>query len=237
MAKRLAKRQRAARVERSNNRAVPKAKRQKQNNSNKDKTIDDFLKRFEQISEQYELLTSPSTNRTLRFLCMYKGLIEGVGNAAIEAAPKPMSNEEIVKVYKHAVTLIHDAGDVLLVWWRKVGCTPLKPELTKAQSRQAAEIAAYDMKASAPLISVSALQGDEWFFICLGKYLSGEMTSTVPEKLDFYLWDILRRNPSIKSPDAVRELEKHGFKMTEEAFRMRKKRMRFAEFKRFRATR
>jgi hypothetical protein len=201
----------------------------------KDKIIDNFLKRFEQISEQYDL-ASPSTKRTLRMVCMYSELIEGVGNGAIEAAPKSMSNEEIVNVYKQIVTRIRDAGDALLVWWRKVGWTPLKPELTKAQSRQAAEIAAYDMKASAPLISVSALQGDEWFFICLGKYLSGEMTSTFPEKLDFHMWYILRGNPSIKSPDAVRELEKHGFKMTEEAFRMRKKRMGFAEFKRFRAT-
>ena len=234
MAGREAKKQRTARGKRSDKRASRNTKAAKQNNSI-DKTLDDFfLRRFSQISQQYEL-ASPSTKRTLRMLCMYSGLIEGVGNAAIEAAPKSMSNEEIVNVYEQIVTRVRDAGDALLVWWRKAGW--LKPELTKAQARQAAEIAAYDMKASAPLISVSALQGDEWFFICLGRYLSGEMTSTVPEKLDFHLWDILRRNPSIKSPEAVRELEKFGFAMTEEAFRMRKKRMRVADFKRFRATR
>jgi hypothetical protein len=214
MSKRESKKQGAVREARINKRAARKAKTGKRN--------DDLFRLFSQISRQYEI-TEPSTICGLRRLCMYSGFIQAVGNAAIEKANKSMSGEEIAKLYDQTVTRIHAAGSALTVWWRKAGRTPLKPELTKAQSRQAAEIAARDVKASASLISLSALEGDERFFIYLGKYLSGDMNSTFPDKLDFYVWHILRRNPSIKSPDAVRELKKHGFTMTEEAFRMRKK--------------
>jgi hypothetical protein len=168
---------------------------------------------------------------------MYHGLVDAVVNVALEGAHKSMSREEIVKLYKQVFEGMDAAAAALSVWGMKTGFTPGKPELTKAQSRQAAEIAAQDVKASAELISLSALEGDEQFFVYLGQYLSGEMTSTFPQALDFYLWEILRRNPSIKSPHAVRGLKKLGFTMTEEAFRMRKKRMGFAEFKRLRATR
>jgi hypothetical protein len=224
MAKRVAKRQRAVKESRINKRATRKAKAGKRNH--------DLFRLFSQINRQYEI-AEPSTICGLRRLCMYSGFIQAVGNAAIEKANKSMSGEEIAKLYEQTVTRLHAAGSALTVWWRKAGYTRLKPELTKAQSRQGAEIAAHDVKASASLISLSALEGDERFFIYLGKYLSGEMNSTFPDKLDFYVWHILRRNPSIKSPDAVRELKKHGFTMTEEAFRMRKKRFGFAKFKRF----
>jgi hypothetical protein len=224
MAKPEAKRQRAVKESRINKRATRKAKAGKRNH--------DLFRLFSQINRQYEI-AEPSTICGLRRLCMYCGFIQAVGNAATEKAKKSMSGEERAKLYEQTVKRLHAAGSALTVWSRKAGYTRLKPELTKAQSRQGAEIAAHDVKASASLISLSALEGDERFFIYLGKYLSGEMNSTFPDKLDFYVCHILRRNPSIKSPDAVRELKKHGFTMTEEAFRMRKKRFGFAKFKRF----
>jgi hypothetical protein len=230
MAKREAKKQHGVRKAGNDKRIVRKGKRRKQNNLTRNNTIDNFFKRFWQISQQYERI-GPSTKRTLRMLSIYSGLVETLANQAIEKADTSMSREEIAKLYKQTVTGIRDAGEILLpVWWMKVGATP---ERTQAKSRQAAEIAAHDVKASAPLIGLCALEGDERFFIYLGRYLSGEMrSSTLPDKLDFCLWWILRRNPWIKSADAVRELRKDGFTMTEEAFRMRKKRMGFAKLTR-----
>jgi hypothetical protein len=221
---------------RSNKRAAHKAKAGKQNRL--DKAVADFSRRFSQIRQQYER-AEPSTKFTLRTLCMYSGLIEAVINAVTKIANKSISPEELAK---HGIDAamppeefgkrgIYAADRALVVWLMKAGFTPLKPELTKAQSRAAAEIAVQDLKANAELISLSALEGNEWFFIYLGKFLSGEMDTSFPERLDFDVWDILSRNPSIRSPDAVHELKKLGWTMTEDAFRMRRKRLG-AEFTR-----
>jgi hypothetical protein len=232
MAKRLAKKQRAPTERRSDTRDARYAKTGKQNSST-DKIIDDFFfERFEQISQQYELV-APRKKRGLRFQCMYKGLLDAIANAAIEGASKSMSREQLAKMGEDLARGMRNAFPLLTLWSAKAGSTPLKLELTKGQSRQAAEIAAQDVKANPELISLFALEGDERFFIYLGKYLSGEMVSSFPDSLDRALWRILWYDPSIKSPDAVRELKKQGWTMTEEAFRMRKKRFGFREFKRF----
>jgi hypothetical protein len=231
MVKRQAKRERAARAERINNRTASKAKAGKQNDST-DKAIDDFFERFAQVSDSLFELVAPRKKRGLRMQYMYKGLLDAVANAAIEGAHKSMSREEIAKMTEDLARGMNAAFPLLTLWSAKAGSTPLKLELMKRQSRQAAEIAAQDVKANPELISLFALEGDKWFFIYLGKYLSGEMVSAFSDELDQAVWHLLWLDPSIKSPDAVRKLKKEGWTMTEEAFRLRKKRFGFREFER-----
>jgi hypothetical protein len=88
-----------------------------------------------------------------------------------------------------------------------------------------AKLAAQDLKLWHKNIQVAANENNKQFFIYLGKFLSKEISAEIFDPIDLALAHLIDRNPSIKAKDAVRELEKHGWKMTEEAFRMRKKRL------------
>jgi hypothetical protein len=65
------------------------------------------------------------------------------------------------------------------------------------------------------------------FFIELGKCLSGEIKSKADE-IDTDIAHIIAANSSITAADAVRELETRGWHITQEAFRMRKQRLKRA---------
>jgi hypothetical protein len=93
-----------------------------------------------------------------------------------------------------------------------------------------AKYASRDLKACRGLISEAAKKGDELFFIVLGKCLSGEIKKEICDRLDSDIARIVCENPSITAKHAVRELEEWGWSMTEENFRMRKKRLGLVEF-------
>jgi hypothetical protein len=88
-----------------------------------------------------------------------------------------------------------------------------------------AKLAAQDLKFWHKNILAVAKVNNKRFFIYLGKFLSKEINAEIFDPIDLALARVIDRNPSIKAKDAVRELEKQGWKMTEEAFRMRKKRL------------
>ena len=88
-------------------------------------------------------------------LCMYGGLVDAVVNAVLKMAKQSMSHEEAAKLGEQLAKGIRAAEWALVVWGAKAGSTPLKPGVTKAQSRQAAQIAAQDVKANAELIVYS----------------------------------------------------------------------------------
>jgi hypothetical protein len=76
------------------------------------------------------------------------------------------------------------------------------------------------------IILKSAERGDRQFFITLGKILCSEPS---PEWVDPMWGDILNvlvRNPLISRKDAVRELEKRGWKITPETFGVQKQRIK-----------
>jgi|SRR5262249_16317406 len=90
-----------------------------------------------------------------------------------------------------------------------------------------AKLAAQNLKASAKLIHLAAQQDAKKFFIALGKCLSSEIKSTLHDKMDVDLADVLSTNPSISGKEAVRELKKrgHSYRLSEENFRERKHRL------------
>jgi len=98
-------------------------------------------------------------------------------------------------------------------------------DLLMVQATQASR----DLRYFASHISGMAKANNKRFFIFLGRLLSGEIKQKTWDRLDRHLWAVLRRNPSITAKRAVMELRKHGWEMSEENFRMRKKRLRFAE--------
>jgi hypothetical protein len=97
-------------------------------------------------------------------------------------------------------------------------------------SRLAARLVSQDLMAFSETVGNAAATGSKQFFIYLGKYLSGELKNDMWDRLDVAVLRILFENPSIAAKDAVRELkERGGWTLTEDHFRMRKKRLRFAE--------
>ena len=88
-----------------------------------------------------------------------------------------------------------------------------------------AKLAAQDLKFWHPYILEAAKENNKQFFIYLGKFLSTKINAEIFDPIDLALARVIVGNPSIKAKDAVCELEKQGWKMTEEAFRMRKKRL------------
>ena len=96
----------------------------------------------------------------------------------------------------------------------------------QVDSRVAAKNCARNLKATWISIAREAQKGNRQFFIDLGKCLSGEIDSTLYEKSDYDLADIVGRNTSISAGEGVREMIKRGHRdVTEDTFRMRKHRL------------
>jgi hypothetical protein len=76
------------------------------------------------------------------------------------------------------------------------------------------------------VLSTKSKQLLKQFFIDLGKCLSGEIHCEQWDTLDLEVADIILEDRSISAKSAVRELEHRGFhNVTEDLFRMRKKRL------------
>jgi hypothetical protein len=113
-----------------------------------------------------------------------------------------------------------------VLFWSK-----LAPEVEK-DSPFFAKWASQDLKAHKLIILRAAERSDTRFFIDLGKCLSGEMDSTLYDELDEHVALILACDLSISARDAVRYLRELGWSISEDAFRMRKQRLKqaLAEF-------
>jgi hypothetical protein len=89
----------------------------------------------------------------------------------------------------------------------------------------AAKLAADNLEDSAELIHLAAQQGASEFFIILGKCLSSEIKSTLRDKMNLEIAEMLSQNPSISAKEGVRKLKKRGWNISEENFRVRKQRL------------
>ncbi len=107
--------------------------------------------------------------------------------------------------------------------WAKIA-----PGILQGDSLPEAKLAAQNLKVGADPISMEAKRDNRRFFIELGKCLSGEIKPELFDDMDWDLVRILCINPSTTAKDAVRKLEKKGWHITEEAFRVRKQRLRRA---------
>jgi hypothetical protein len=88
-----------------------------------------------------------------------------------------------------------------------------------------AKLAAQKLKVFKEFIRRAAENDNKRFFIDLGKCLSNEIKSKAVDKSDYDLAYLICVKPSISAKNAVRKLEKRGWKINEENFRMRKQRL------------
>jgi hypothetical protein len=106
-----------------------------------------------------------------------------------------------------------------LLFWAKFA-----PEVER-DSRIHAKWVAHDLKTYKHIILRAAERQDKRFFIDLGKFLSGNLDSTIYDKMDEYVAVIVAFNPSITAKGGVRVLEALGLVITEDNFRERKYRL------------
>jgi hypothetical protein len=106
-----------------------------------------------------------------------------------------------------------------LLFWSKIA-----PEVGK-DSPFFAKLASHDLKAQKRVILKAAERNDKRFFIDLGKCLSGEMGSELYDQMDEHVALILALDPWISAKDAVCYLQKCGWSISEDAFRVRKQRL------------
>ena len=104
-----------------------------------------------------------------------------------------------------------------------------KSKIVRDSTRHSAKLISHDLKAFSSVIAHAAEQQNKQFFIDLGKYLSGELKAEMWDRLDVAVATIVLSKPSITAKQAVRELQTHGFLVSENdaesVFRMRKKRL------------
>jgi hypothetical protein len=94
------------------------------------------------------------------------------------------------------------------------------------ESKVIAKLAAADLKGFRWHIAQAANNKDKYFFIYLGRILSGELSGDIYDKLDADIAEICIVNPGISTRDALVELEKRGHESLEEhTIRTRKKRL------------
>lgn len=90
-----------------------------------------------------------------------------------------------------------------------------------------AKLVSKNLKGGKEVLLQAADDNNSKFFIDLGKCLSGEIDSPSFDSMDLYLAGLLSRYPPITAKDVVDELERVGFpRITEENFRVRKKRLK-----------
>ena len=128
---------------------------------------------------------------------------------------------------------VHVDRELFDRWWSVL--VPLMSMRVRFETSRAltwalpeAKLAAQNLKVGADPISMEAKRDNRRFFIELGKCLSGEIKPELFDDMDWDLVRILCINPSTTAKDAVRKLEKKGWHITEEAFRVRKQRLRRA---------
>ncbi len=100
------------------------------------------------------------------------------------------------------------------------------PSLEQDPAFVLAKFAANNLKFFHKRIHEAAKKNDKRFFIHLGRFLSGQNNAELFDPIDLAVTELVCSDPLIKAPEAVRKLEMRGWKMTEEAFRMRKQRVR-----------
>lgn len=99
------------------------------------------------------------------------------------------------------------------------------------ESRVVAKLAARNLKAYRWHIAQAANNNDKHFLIDLGKCLAREIATDFHDQLDHDIAEIWCSERTITAPAAIAELRKRGYSVTEEQFRMRKKRLRLSRTK------
>jgi hypothetical protein len=134
---------------------------------------------------------------------------------------KPKTASDIVK----ASAIVFSLPDFIIFL--------VKAANTRNRARLAARYAAQDLCGFSSIIARFAESGDRKFFIELGRCLSGEINAEYCDGIDIDIIQLVFANLRIKAKDAVRELHKLGHPcISEENFRMRKKRLRLAQIMR-----
>ncbi len=94
------------------------------------------------------------------------------------------------------------------------------------ESKVIAKFAAQDLKSYRWHIVQAANNADKHFFIDLGRILSGDASAEHYDKLDEAIVSLWVKNPELKTPRIVAELEMLGhFEVNEATIRQRKKRL------------
>lgn len=135
--------------------------------------------------------------------------------------------------FNEAQALLHcgrTADDIL---WR----AKIEPELIKdaevfqatgqrnRESKVIVKLVARDLKAHRWQIVQAANNGDNHFFIDLGRILSGDASAELYDKLDADIAELWCQDPTISAGKAVTDLEQLGHTITEDGFRVRKRRL------------
>jgi hypothetical protein len=107
--------------------------------------------------------------------------------------------------------------------WAKIA-----PSEIRDDSLAAAKLAARNLKNSADRVRMEAERENRRFFIDLGKCLSGEIKPEPFSDMDSEIVRILSINPSITAKDAVCELAKKNWHISEDHFRVIKQRLKRA---------
>ena len=136
----------------------------------------------------------------------------GIGHELLD---KWMNTPEISSGLNRAA---RDGASELLYWGK------VYPQLHK-DSLATAKLTSQNLNAFKSLIWSMAEKGDKNFFIDLGKCLSGEIKCELWDGFDEDVTDVLCRYPKLSAKDAVLELKKRGWTLTEEGFRMWKHRL------------
>jgi hypothetical protein len=102
------------------------------------------------------------------------------------------------------------------------------PSKRMSGGRVEAHLAAQNLSGRTSKFSIlrAAEANDKRFFIDLGKILSGDMKAALYDRTVVRVAMILTLNPSIKAKDAVQKLKNQGTTMSQENFRMWKKRLK-----------
>jgi hypothetical protein len=196
-----------------------------------------------EMKKQMECMSKQEAAKLNRLLTNIKYLGD-VGKAASKARVSralldkwmntPGVSWRINTALNDAQALLHSgrtAKDVL--WWSKID-----PELQKdaeyfkatgqrsRESKIIAKLVAQDLKANRWHIIQAANNRDKYFFIDLGRILSGEASGELYDALDADVAELFVKNPGLSTHKAVVELEKRGHsKVNEEVVRQRKKRL------------
>jgi hypothetical protein len=160
-------------------------------------------------------------NRLVNVLINDEQLVGGIAKAARRAGighellEKWMNTPSI----SSAINCAAREGASELLFWGKVSLQLQKDSLASAK------LASQNLNAFKSRIRLMAEKGDKKFFIDLGKCLSGEIKCELWDRFDEDVTDVLCRYPKLSAKDAVLELKKRGWTMTEEGFRMWKHRL------------
>jgi hypothetical protein len=145
--------------------------------------------------------------------------------AVVESEMKRASQSLPRSEYRKLCDLLRPELNALVAGWKAVALARMS-SLLKNPDRLMTKIVAHDLKRFSKIIGVAAEEGRKQFFIELGKVLSGKVKPEVWDRRDLTLAALDFANPSMTGNDLTHEMEKLGWRYTEEtALRMQRHRL------------